>query len=180
MLLAGVPTVAFNYPNNDRVRVPLPPFLFRKRKMPSAHHMDNNRLIVVSKSREDFDLALKLAFRHAWGARGWWIYKPLPVAEDEYNYDGRIGLLGEEDSGPFLVLEQYEHQSMVKFPCNIDCETATEFAWKWLQEQEYGDEPDHDGSNSKGFVVFNESWGHVGHSHGAICAIGPAWAMHGK
>jgi hypothetical protein len=151
-----------------------------KGNMNRTHHMDNNRLIVVSKSREDFDLALKLALKHARGACGWWIYKPTPIAEDEYNFDRRIYLLGVEDRGPFLVLEQYYHPKMVKFPCEIDCETATEFAWKWLQEQEYGDEPDHDGSNSKGFVVFNESWGQVGHSCGAICGIGPAWAMHGK
>jgi hypothetical protein len=141
--------------------------------------MDNNRLVIVSKSREDFDLALQLAFRHAWNAESWWIYKPEPIDQKEYDWSDRVGLLGVEDSGPFLVLDQYGKKG-VKFPCPIDCETATEFAWKWLQEQEFGDEPDHDGSNSKGFVVFNESWGHVGGSWAAICAIGPAWAMHGK
>ena len=62
----------------------------------------------------------------------------------------------------------------------MDSNLASEIAWAWLQEQKYKDQPDHDGSNHKGFIMFNGTWGHVGPDQTAIIAIGPAWAMAGK
>jgi hypothetical protein len=143
--------------------------------------MDNNRLIVVSKTRTDFDLAMQLAFRHTRSAEGYWFYTPK---KDSYRRD-ELGLpsnlLGVCSQGTFLVLSSWKNMpDFISFPCDIDWETASEFAWKWLEQQDYGTEPDHDGSNSHGFVIFNDSWGHVGNDFAGICAIGPAWAMHGK
>lgn len=141
--------------------------------------MDNNRLIVVSKTRKDFELAMELAFRHGFSARGWWIYKFDP--NKPYNDFDPTHLLGVA-SDTFLVLSAWDHSNpnFHPFPLDIDCDSAIDFAWKWLEQQEYLNEPDHDGGNSKGFVMFNETWGNVDHDHSAICAIGPAWAMHGK
>ncbi len=67
-----------------------------------------------------------------------------------------------------------------RLPAEMDCDLATDFAWDWLNKQLFGTQPDHDGSNHKGFIVFNESWGNVAGKWSAIVAIGPAWAMAGK
>ena len=48
----------------------------------------------------------------------------------------------------------------------------------WLQEADFGKEPDHDGDNGKGWRVYVEDWGHSRHQ--SMCAIEPAWAMYGK
>lgn len=51
----------------------------------------------------------------------------------------------------------------------------------WLaRSAEYGPQPDHDGSNGRGWRVFNEMWGHVFGSWAAIVAVAPRWAMYGK
>ena len=58
--------------------------------------------------------------------------------------------------------------------------TAAEIAQKWLDHVDYGPEPDHDGSNGKGWRIYNETWGYVGHEWAAIIAVTPRWAMYGK
>lgn len=75
--------------------------------------------------------------------------------------------------------------AVVAFPFKMDASGAAEFANRWLAEQDYGEEPDHDGSNGRGFRVFNEGWGHVklmsgATEHYAIVAVEPAWAVYGK
>lgn len=50
----------------------------------------------------------------------------------------------------------------------------------WLAEQDYGEEPDHDGSNGKGWRLYNEAWGHVDGESAAFFAVKPEWAMYGK
>lgn len=75
------------------------------------------------------------------------------------------------------------HESMrnsIKLPFTLDFVGASQWAHRWLKEQDYGREPDHDGNNSKGWRVFNENWGHIGDDFYAFVAIQPAWAMHGK
>lgn len=68
----------------------------------------------------------------------------------------------------------------VKLPFKLDHIGAADFAARWLVEQNYGREPDHDGDNGKGWRLYNESWGHVGGWSGAFIAVKPAWAMYGK
>lgn len=68
----------------------------------------------------------------------------------------------------------------LKLPFKMDAQKASEFASGWLSDIEWGREPDHDGSNGKGWRLFNDDWGHVGGSWQAIVAIQPAWAMYGK
>jgi hypothetical protein len=58
--------------------------------------------------------------------------------------------------------------------------TAADLAKTWLDQVDYGPEPDHDGSNLKGWRIYNEIWGHVGGERTAIVAVTPRWAMLGK
>ena len=39
---------------------------------------------------------------------------------------------------------------------------------------------DHDGSNSRGWRVYVEDWGHVGGNSHSICCVTPAFMWHGK
>lgn len=68
----------------------------------------------------------------------------------------------------------------VKLPFKLDPIGAADFATRWLAEQDYGKEPDHDGDNGRGWRLYNESWGSVGSWTGAFIAVKPAWAMYGK
>lgn len=148
-------------------------------------YMDNNRLIVVSATREDFDLAMNLAFRHHSKCVGWSFYSPKRGGglSSSWQSSNRPEELLGVTSSDFLVLHWYKSESDKRvnlFPMELDCALASSFAWDWLNKQDFKNEPDHDGSNHKGFVVFNEVWGHVGGDSSAIIAVGPAWAMAGK
>ena len=68
-----------------------------------------------------------------------------------------------------------------KLPFPLSLEAAIEFLWSWLETAEYGNEPDHDGDNKKGFLVTTGNyWGHVEESHYAFIGVYPEWQMYGK
>jgi hypothetical protein len=79
-----------------------------------------------------------------------------------------------------LVLFWTPGKDTVRFPFAMDSGTILPMIKGWLAEQDYGPEPDHDGSNGKGWRLYNESWGHIGNEWEAFVAILPAWAMYGK
>ena len=72
------------------------------------------------------------------------------------------------------------------FPTRLRLDQVVPMVKQWLSVQQYGREPDHDGSNSKGWHVFTESYGGILLTDGyqnsweAICAIKPVWIEHGK
>jgi hypothetical protein len=149
--------------------------------------MDNQRLIVVSETLTDFRLGMQLAFRHCPGDKAWSWWEWTPKRSD-FDKDRPEEGLGVVRSSPFLVLSweggprQSGEFSKTKhrLPSGMDSALAADFAWSWLVEQDYGSQPDHDGSNHRGFILFNDAWGHVGGDSYAIIAIGSAWAMAGK
>lgn len=69
---------------------------------------------------------------------------------------------------------------LVRLPFHLDAKGAADFARRWLAEADYGKEPDHDGSNKRGWRVYNEACGQVDDNHGAIIAVAPVWATYGK
>jgi len=79
-----------------------------------------------------------------------------------------------------LILFKYKSASMMPLPFPMDGDALVEFCWGWLQSANYGNQPDHDGDNHKGFACYCEDWGHVGGDHAAFAAVAPAWAMYGK
>ncbi len=51
----------------------------------------------------------------------------------------------------------------------------------WLEEAKYGPSPDHDGSNVKGFQIYNDRWGQVEDCGPySFVAVKPAWSEIGK
>lgn len=79
-----------------------------------------------------------------------------------------------------LILLAYEENDALKLPYPLNLKQTTEFGLGWLDEVEYDDQPDHDGSNGKGWRLFTNYWGHVANYHSAIVGIQPIWAMYGK
>ena len=79
-----------------------------------------------------------------------------------------------------LIFYWAEHERAAMLPFELDAEAAADFARRWLAEQNYGTEPDHDGDNGKGWRLYNEAWGHIGNEWQAFVAVKPAWAMYGK
>lgn len=58
-------------------------------------------------------------------------------------------------------------------------EAVEPFVKAWLESADYGNEPDHDGSNGRSWRFYCEGWGHVIDYHG-FCAIEPQYVMYGK
>lgn len=80
-----------------------------------------------------------------------------------------------------LIFYQYDSSPMMtRLPFKLDAAGAADFASRWLAEQDYGTQPDHDGGNGKGWRLYNEAWGHVDGEYQAFVAVKPVWAMYGK
>lgn len=90
-----------------------------------------------------------------------------------------VGWKEEKNKG--LILYWTDSKGITKFPSPVTKqETLVRIIKEWLESQDYGEEPDHDGSNYKGFTMYNESWGHVNNEWEAFVAIKPEWCMYGK
>ncbi len=80
-----------------------------------------------------------------------------------------------------MVLFRHPNDAMKPFPAPMTAEQVQPVVQSWLASAVYGPQPDHDGSNEKGFRVYNEEWGHVATFRtDAFVAIEPIWLLHGK
>ena len=127
--------------------------------------MDNFHIDVTTQGEKGLLYALNLAFLNHPKAKG---YAVLP----------EIGLV-------FFWSDYEKIEGFMALPFELDADGATDFAERWLKETDYGEEPNHDGSNGKGYRVYTDSWGHVqnangGLMHSSMCAVQPAYAIHGK
>lgn len=86
-----------------------------------------------------------------------------------------------QDTDPkTLILLWHQEGNALPFLTSLKAEALLPMVLDWTKQTPWPREPDHDGSNTQGWRVFNEAWGHVhGHIY-AICGVQPAWAMHGK
>lgn len=74
-----------------------------------------------------------------------------------------------------------------RFPVRLSAEDVEPILSAWLIGAKYGEPPDHDGDNKKGFHIFNyehdekyDTQVHAGGTHGSILGLQPAWACYGK
>lgn len=135
--------------------------------------MDNRVFNVNGKSKEEFLLAMKLAFLQANG------FGKESTAK-YWSYSQKHG----------LVFHQYSESSVDQhaLPVPLTSVEAAELAWKWLSSDEakkvelsgWFEDSDHDGSNSLGWRLYVNDWGHVGSSRGVVAAVTPAYLWHGK
>jgi len=121
--------------------------------------MDNFHIDVTCQGSKPMLLALEIAFTNCPGSKA-------------------IGYRVIENKG--LVLYWTEADNVTPFLSKMTFAEVEPIIQGWLKEQDYGEQPDHDGSNGKGWRVYNEAWGHVNNEWEAFVAIEPAWAMYGK
>lgn len=80
-----------------------------------------------------------------------------------------------------LVFYWHSDAGTTSLPFKLDAAGAADFARRWLAEQDYGPEPNHDGDNGRGWRLYNESWGRVDDCGSySFVAVKPEWAMYGK
>ncbi len=149
--------------------------------------MDNRTIDVTSQGQEGLAGALRLIWPNTPSGKASH-YKMLPLRYEVEYFQNDAGVTThhfehiKQDSGgvPTLLLLWSAERDAIALPYPLDLEGATAFVAGWLDQVEYGREPDQDGSNEKGWRVFTGAWGHVAGHRDGICAIQPAWAMYGN
>lgn len=83
---------------------------------------------------------------------------------------------------PRLILfwDGTDNSAMTSLPAPLGTNGTADLVLNWLQHADYGPEPDHDGSNGRGFHIWCDDWGRVEEMWQAFVAIEPEWAMYGK
>lgn len=146
--------------------------------------MDNRTIDIVSEGNKSLEMALNIIWTNCPGGKATH-YKIVKLKETISYYgkptDSHYSKLEEDQEGEeTLILLWHEEKGAAVLPYPLELEDAISFVKGWLKNTNYHDEPDHDGSNGKGWRIFTEQWGHVaGHSY-AIVGVQPRWAMYGK
>ena len=81
-----------------------------------------------------------------------------------------------------IVFFWADHKDMIPFPTPLDMDRCAEIAYAWLiEEADYGRQPDHDGDNERGWLLYCDGWGHIDlYGWKAFVAVKPMWLMFGK
>ncbi len=153
--------------------------------MSSEVNMDNFEFVITAMGRKAFDLAFQVGFSDHDKATHYMIKKVHPNHAPEYGKGSEV--LNEFTSFIFFWTSvdtnsiHVGDSGLIELPFEMGWKEAADMAWGWLNKKaKYDEEPDHDGSNSKGWCIRNESWGHAGGYFEGFLIVEPAWAMQGK
>lgn len=136
--------------------------------------MDNFHLDVTCEGKAALRLVVDLAFTQHRRVTHYAVREAEPaVTEPQYS---------KKPARPKRLVFMWTDggREAVKLPFELDAEATTDFAARWLAEQDCGREPDHDGSNGRGWRAYCEGWGHVDGEYQGFLAVTPVWAMYGK
>lgn len=90
-----------------------------------------------------------------------------------------IGYAIDQEKG--LVFFKADGKDMTPLPGPMDLDACAEIAFEWLKCAHYGDQPDHDGDNEKGWRCYCDDWGHIDKfGWRTFMAVQPMWIMYGK
>jgi hypothetical protein len=135
---------------------------------------DNFRIDVTSDG--SLESIMKIAFsKTPNGAASYTIRDPVEIEDWRGKFSRPLRLIFFWSLYPLT-----EDIDMFAFSNGLSAEEAADFARRWLEQIDYGPEPDHDGSNTKGFRIYNERYGHVDDSSYGTVAITPEWIEYGK
>jgi hypothetical protein len=98
---------------------------------------------------------------------------------------GNCGGTGKAKSEDAMILLWCNPKSSIlevkELPFPLEYKEASDFLWQYLQQSEYPVEPDHDGSNHRGYVVTTGNyWGHIENMYQTVLKVAPEWQMYGK
>lgn len=87
-----------------------------------------------------------------------------------------------------LILLWHAEKGAHPMPAPMLAHECVPFVMSWLKSPQadtvektgWDADTQHDGSNSDGWRVYCEDWGHVAENHYAICAVKPVKLWHGK
>lgn len=130
---------------------------------PSRFHFDGHTFA-------EFELAMRLVFLDYKTARG-------------FSESAKYGfvLYWHLDAGYRSSNDDPIPQKWLRGGPELDVDRCIDVVWRWLQQAaHYGEEPDIDGSCSRGFTIARDQGGHAGGSHYGFVSIKPLWAEHHK
>ena len=156
--------------------------------------MDNRLISIQSEGRKAFDLAFQLLFDNCPGKKATHYFEHSKAGfillwhEDKFASQEKGESQQTKEGFPGVHLPTCRCSWCIMIPANklpypMGWQAAADLAWGWLTnqpEESYKDYLDHDGSDGKGFKVYNEDWGHVAGSHYAFLGVLPVWAWYGK
>lgn len=162
---------------------------------------DNFHVEVRSEGRGHFESAIRLAWANAPGGKATHYVCGLPEArclecstgkrtywKDKESFEYPCpACQGSGKRPPQKAMVLLWHEDSVRcvkasqLPFPLTCDAAIDLLWSFLQTVDFEDQPNHDGSNGKGFIVTTgDFWGHVEGSHYAFLGVYPDWQMYGK
>jgi len=86
-------------------------------------------------------------------------------------------------------IPSFSNEGVNKFPLPLNVESIYPIIQQYLDDKDtwnntefdkWDEDLDHDGHNTKGWRVYCEDWGHIGHNSGAFLTIKPAYMWMGK
>jgi hypothetical protein len=142
--------------------------------------MDNFHIDITGEGEKSLRKAIKIAFAHNAAGHTALSYEIKTMVGAEF--DEVLDSLASRTAFVFRWVGRTDKDpdTVSNFPFRIDADGAADFAIRWLEQAEFGKEPDQDGDNYRGWRIYTGAWGHVGSDNYAICAVFPAWAMYGK
>lgn len=123
------------------------------------------------------------------GAKKELLSKVLDIAFSQEGYSVRKAEAWSVHPEKGLILYWHHVKDTNKLLTPLASSSVVDMVWEWLKSDEaktikmvdpWEVDMDHDGSNSIGWRVFVEEWGHVAGNFYSICAIKPAYLWHGK
>lgn len=111
----------------------------------------------------------------------------LRLAIAMHTVHGVKGYIKDREKGLILVWCTGADKEAAPFPCGLSADEVMPVVKAYLASEEaeqvaldgWDEDSDHDGSNSVGWRLYAEDWGHV-KTHYAICAIKRVHLWHGK
>lgn len=163
---------------------------------------DNFKVEVVSEGKPHFEEAVRLAWANCPGGKATHYLSPIPehrcdqclgfgkrkawvAGNQQVEYPCQDCKAGKIPKTEGMVLlwsaDKVREEKAIALPFPLTVDAAIEFLWAWLDTADFGQQPDQDGSNRRGFVVTSgDFWGHVEGSHYAFIGVYPDWQMYGK
>ena len=144
---------------------------------------DNRIFNINGKSEKMLAKTLELVFIQASGDYNW--------SYEDNDRTGASGWYIDEDKGFVLCWTKSNHTDYNRFPTKLNAAQCAAMVYKWLNSSErltikaddkcnWDIDAYHSGSNSKGWRVYCDGWGHVGDDHYGMIAIRPVYLWHGK